>query len=69
VQSGSLFGKYKGDTRGDVVLYSGGLDKTPAACFGAGFGYFRESAYGKMSMKNARHCTMHLLSTLGRLAY
>jgi hypothetical protein len=47
VQSGSLFGKYKGDARGDVVLYSGGLDKTPS-CFGAGFGYFRESAHGEM---------------------
>jgi hypothetical protein len=47
VQSGSLFGKCKGDARGDVVLYSGGLDKTPA-CFGAGFGCFRDSAHGKM---------------------
>ena len=47
VQSGSLFGNYKGDARGDVVLYSGGLDKSPA-CFGAGFGYFRESAHGQM---------------------
>ena len=40
VQSGSLFGEYTGDPRSDVVMYSGGLDKTPQ-CFGAGFGYFR----------------------------
>jgi hypothetical protein len=46
VQSGSLFGKYKSDARSDVVLYSGGLDKTPS-CFGAGFGYFRQSFHGK----------------------
>ena len=45
VQSGSLFGKYRGDSRSDIVLYSGGLDKTPS-CFGAGFGYFRKSEHG-----------------------
>ena len=45
VQSGSLFGKYRGDQRSDVVIYSGGLDKTPS-CFGAGFGYFRKSEHG-----------------------
>lgn len=45
VQSGSLFGKYKGNKDSDVVLYSGGLDKTPAS-FGAGYGYFRDSPNG-----------------------
>ena len=45
VQSGSLFGRYTGDPRSDVVMYSGGLDKTPQ-CFGAGFGYFRDSHFG-----------------------
>lgn len=46
VQSGSLYGKYKGDARSDVVMYSGGLDKTPN-CFGGGLGYFRNSHFGK----------------------
>jgi hypothetical protein len=45
VQSGSLFGKYKGNKDSDVVLYSGGLDKTPAS-FGAGYGFFRDSQHG-----------------------
>jgi hypothetical protein len=53
VQSGSLFGKYKGHQQSDVVLYSGGLDKTPA-CFGAGFGYFRDSAHGKSLYKSCK---------------
>jgi dTDP-4-amino-4,6-dideoxygalactose transaminase len=45
VQSGSMFGKYKGNASSDVVLYSGGLDKTPS-CFGGGFGYFRDTQKG-----------------------
>jgi hypothetical protein len=45
VQSGSLFGKYKGNPLSDVIMYSGGLDKTPQ-CFGAGMGYFRDTRFG-----------------------
>lgn len=45
VQSGSLFGKYKGNPLSDVVIFSGGLDKTPQ-CFGAGLGFFRDSPNG-----------------------
>lgn len=45
VQSGSLYGKYKGDARADIVMYSGGLDKTPQ-CFGGGLGYFRNTHFG-----------------------
>lgn len=45
VQSGSLFSKYKGNALSDVVMYSGGLDKTPQ-CFGAGMGYFRDTPHG-----------------------
>jgi dTDP-4-amino-4,6-dideoxygalactose transaminase len=40
VQSGSLFGNYKGNHQSDVIMYSGGLDKTPQ-CFGAGMAVFR----------------------------
>jgi len=50
VQSGSLFGKYKGDTRSDIIIYSGGVDKTPA-CFGAGFAYFAPSTLGQKLYK------------------
>jgi hypothetical protein len=42
VQSGSLFGNYKGNPLSDVIMYSGGLDKTPQ-CFGAGMGFFRKT--------------------------
>lgn len=45
VQSGSLFGKYHGHPRSDIVMYSGGLDKTPQS-FGAGLGYFRNTPAG-----------------------
>jgi hypothetical protein len=45
VQSGSLFGAYKGDPRADAVMYSGGLDKTPQT-FGGGMGYFRNTHFG-----------------------
>jgi DegT/DnrJ/EryC1/StrS aminotransferase family len=45
VQSGSLYGKYKGSEHADVILYSGGLDKTPS-CFGAGLGFFRDTRWG-----------------------
>ena len=47
VQSGSMFGKYKGNPLSDVTIFSGGLDKTPQ-CFGAGFGFFRNTPNGKM---------------------
>jgi hypothetical protein len=46
VQSGSMFGKYKGNPLADVIIFSGGLDKTPQ-CFGAGMGFFRDSPNGK----------------------
>ncbi|KAL3906989.1 MAG: hypothetical protein SGILL_009054, partial [Bacillariaceae sp.] len=45
VQSGSLFGKYRGSPEADIVIYSGGLDKTPS-CFGGGFGFFRKTSWG-----------------------
>jgi hypothetical protein len=45
VQSGSLYGKYKGHPGSDIIIYSGGLDKTPQ-CFGAGLGYFRNTLRG-----------------------
>mmetsp|Transcript_11085 Transcript_11085/g.19510 ORF Transcript_11085/g.19510 Transcript_11085/m.19510 type:complete len:514 (+) Transcript_11085:64-1605(+) len=45
VQSGSLFGTYRGYPDSDIVMYSGGLDKTPP-CFGGGFGFFRNTPWG-----------------------
>ena len=45
VQSGSMFGNYKGNSLSDIVMYSGGLDKTPQ-CFGGGFGLFRKTEHG-----------------------
>ena len=45
VQSGSLFSNYKGDPRSDIVMWSGGLDKTPQT-FGGGLGYFRQTPAG-----------------------
>jgi dTDP-4-amino-4,6-dideoxygalactose transaminase len=45
VQSGSMFGTYKGNPLSDIVMYSGGLDKTPQ-CFGGGFGFFRKTPKG-----------------------
>ncbi len=45
VQSGSLFGKYRGYSESDIIMYSGGLDKTPP-CFGGGFGFFRNTRWG-----------------------
>ena len=45
VQSGSLFGNYRGNPESDVVMYSGGLDKTPP-CFGGGFAFFRKTSWG-----------------------
>eukprot|EP01084_Bolivina_argentea_P099715 179215_1 len=45
VQSGSLFSSYKGHKLSDVVIWSGGLDKTPS-CFGGGFGYFNNTKHG-----------------------
>lgn len=45
VQSGSLYGKYRGNSKSDIIMYSGGLDKTPQ-CFGAGLGYFRNTEHG-----------------------
>lgn len=53
VQSGSLFGKYRGYTESDIVMYSGGLDKTPA-CFGGGFGFFRSTPWGNEIFE---HCS------------
>lgn len=47
VQSGSLYGKYRGNADADVVMYSGGLDKTPS-CFGAGFGFFKDTHWGNV---------------------
>jgi hypothetical protein len=56
VQSGSLFGKYRGYTESDILMYSGGLDKTPS-CFGGGFGFFRNTFWGKDIYQ---HClTLH----------
>ncbi|KAG7345577.1 DegT/DnrJ/EryC1/StrS aminotransferase family protein [Nitzschia inconspicua] len=52
VQSGSLFGKYRGYAESDIIMYSGGLDKTPP-CFGGGFGFFRNTPWG---MKIYEHC-------------
>lgn len=45
VQSGSMFGAYRGNKRADAVMYSCGLDKTPQA-FGGGLGYFRNTPFG-----------------------
>eukprot|EP00529_Nitzschia_sp_RCC80_P000974 CAMPEP_0113477068 /NCGR_PEP_ID=MMETSP0014_2-20120614/20010_1 /TAXON_ID=2857 /ORGANISM="Nitzschia sp." /LENGTH=547 /DNA_ID=CAMNT_0000370137 /DNA_START=56 /DNA_END=1699 /DNA_ORIENTATION=+ /assembly_acc=CAM_ASM_000159 len=45
VQSGSLFSKYRGYTESDIIMYSGGLDKTPP-CFGGGFAMFRNTPHG-----------------------
>jgi hypothetical protein len=50
VQSGSLFGKYRGHPQSDIVIYSGGLDKTPP-CFGGGFGFFRNTTWGDEMFK------------------
>jgi hypothetical protein len=47
VQSGSLYSKYRGSSDADIVLYSGGLDKTPS-CFGAGFGFFKDTDWGNI---------------------
>eukprot|EP00485_Elphidium_margaritaceum_P009822 CAMPEP_0202694308 /NCGR_PEP_ID=MMETSP1385-20130828/8197_1 /ASSEMBLY_ACC=CAM_ASM_000861 /TAXON_ID=933848 /ORGANISM="Elphidium margaritaceum" /LENGTH=388 /DNA_ID=CAMNT_0049350125 /DNA_START=128 /DNA_END=1291 /DNA_ORIENTATION=- len=46
VQSGSLFGQYKGHQQADVCIWSCGLDKTPS-CFGGGLGYFANSKHGQ----------------------
>lgn len=45
VQSGSLYGKYKGHPSSDIILWSGGLDKTPS-CLGGGFAHFRNTKHG-----------------------
>jgi len=55
VQSGSLFGKYKGDGRSDIVMYSGGLDKTPQT-FGGGLGYFRKTTIGTDLFQKCNTC-------------
>jgi dTDP-4-amino-4,6-dideoxygalactose transaminase len=67
VQSGSLFGKYRGYTESDIVMYSGGLDKTPS-CFGGGFGFFRNTFWGKDIYQHchALHNTLPLDSWQGR---
>eukprot|EP00484_Ammonia_sp_Unknown_P025423 CAMPEP_0197024522 /NCGR_PEP_ID=MMETSP1384-20130603/5050_1 /TAXON_ID=29189 /ORGANISM="Ammonia sp." /LENGTH=489 /DNA_ID=CAMNT_0042452919 /DNA_START=131 /DNA_END=1600 /DNA_ORIENTATION=- len=46
VQSGSLFGTYKGHKLADASIWSCGLDKTPS-CFGGGLGYFSNSKHGQ----------------------
>lgn len=45
VQCGSLYGNYKGHPLADIVMWSGGLDKTPS-CIGGGFGAFRPTQHG-----------------------
>lgn len=45
VQSGSLFGRYKGHALADFVVWSCGLDKTPS-CLGGGLGHFRSTEQG-----------------------
>lgn len=50
VQSGSLFSNYKGNPLSDMIMYSGGLDKTPQS-FGGGFGYFRDTPNGNKLYK------------------
>lgn len=45
VQSGSLYGTYKGNPLSDIVMWSGGLDKTPS-CLGGGLGCFRPTPHG-----------------------
>eukprot|EP01083_Nonionella_stella_P150244 478322_1 len=59
VQSGSLFGKYRGHKFSDICLWSGGADKTPA-CFGAGFGYFRDTQHGNALYQ---HCNTIMSSS------
>ena len=58
VQSGSLYGRYKGHALADFVVWSCGLDKTPA-CLGGGLGHFRSTAQGMRmySMCKERHDT------------
>jgi hypothetical protein len=53
VQSGSLFGGYKGHPLADVAVWSGGLDKTPA-CLGGGLGHFRPTPQGERLYNMAR---------------
>lgn len=50
VQSGSLFGKYRGNQLSDIMIWSGGMDKTPS-CFGGGFGYFNDTIHGNKLYK------------------
>ncbi|KAL3906927.1 MAG: hypothetical protein SGILL_009081, partial [Bacillariaceae sp.] len=59
VQSGSLFSKYRGYPESDIIMFSGGLDKTPS-CFGGGFGFFRNSHWGDEIFEfcNALHDTL-----------
>jgi hypothetical protein len=52
VQSGSLFGQHKGHSLADFVVWSCGLDKTPA-CLGGGLGHFRSTPQG---MRMYRMC-------------
>jgi dTDP-4-amino-4,6-dideoxygalactose transaminase len=61
VQSGSLYGKYRGYAESDIIMYSGGLDKTPS-CFGGGFGFFRNTSWGNEIYE---HClALHKASPL-----
>jgi dTDP-4-amino-4,6-dideoxygalactose transaminase len=53
VQSGSLYGKYKGHPFSDVLVWSGGIDKTPS-CLGGGFGCFRPSPHGARLYKKCQ---------------
>jgi hypothetical protein len=56
VQSGSLPGNYRGLPESDIIMYSGGLDKTPP-CFGAGFGFFRKTTWGNDMYQHC--CVIH----------
>eukprot|EP00522_Entomoneis_paludosa_P007728 CAMPEP_0172439490 /NCGR_PEP_ID=MMETSP1065-20121228/460_1 /TAXON_ID=265537 /ORGANISM="Amphiprora paludosa, Strain CCMP125" /LENGTH=505 /DNA_ID=CAMNT_0013188177 /DNA_START=77 /DNA_END=1594 /DNA_ORIENTATION=- len=69
VQSGSMYGNYKGDARSDVVMWSGGFDKTPS-CLGAGIGHYRPTPYGDamfdscQSMMSSFALDQHRMSTM-----
>lgn len=59
VQSGSLYGNYKGHPLADFVVWSCGLDKTPS-CLGGGLGHFRSTPQGTRlyRMVKERHDTL-----------
>eukprot|EP00484_Ammonia_sp_Unknown_P020265 CAMPEP_0197039394 /NCGR_PEP_ID=MMETSP1384-20130603/16193_1 /TAXON_ID=29189 /ORGANISM="Ammonia sp." /LENGTH=362 /DNA_ID=CAMNT_0042469985 /DNA_START=273 /DNA_END=1361 /DNA_ORIENTATION=- len=56
VQTGSLYGEYRGHQLADVMIWSCGLDKTPS-CFGGGLGYFCNTKHGQALYEKVRNMT------------